>query len=131
MAKLTRQLHERVAGAHKENEDWWRLDFDTEAKRFYVEHEWGDTDAWRAARSNIGTAEFDINDFLAEGEAPAQAELLRIIESLFETGGSKNAKGQGKGDQLTRISSLLEAYRAGAGPVGTLRSGSGRCRRSS
>ena len=90
MAKLTRQLHERVAGAHNENEDWWRLVFDTEAKRFYVEHEWSHTDAWRAARSNNGTAEFDINGFLAEGEAPAQAELLRIIESLFATGGSKN-----------------------------------------
>jgi len=90
MARLTRQLHERAKGAQKENEDWWRLVFDTEAKRFYVEHEWSHTDAWRAARSNNGTAEFDINGFLAEGEAPAQAELLRIIESLLETGGSKN-----------------------------------------
>jgi hypothetical protein len=23
MAKLTRQLHERVKGGHMENEDWW------------------------------------------------------------------------------------------------------------
>ncbi len=36
-------------------------------------------------------AEFDINGFLAEGEAPAEAELLRIIESLFEKGGGENA----------------------------------------
>ena len=91
MAKLTRQLHERVKGVHKENEDWWRLVFDTEAKRFYVEHEWSHTDAWRAARSNNGTAEFDINGVLAAGEAPAQAVLLRIIESLFEKGGGENA----------------------------------------
>jgi hypothetical protein len=91
MAKLTRQLHERISGDNKENKDWWRLVFDTEAKRFYVEHEWSHTDAWRAARSNNGTAEFDINGFLAEGEAPAQAELLRIIESVFEKGGSENA----------------------------------------
>ena len=91
MAKLTRQLHERIRGDNTENRDWWRLIFDTEAKRFYVEHEWSHTDAWRAARSNNGTAEFDINGFLGEGEARAQAELLRIIESVFEEGGGENA----------------------------------------
>ena len=69
------------------NEEWWRLVFDTEAQRLYIEHEWSHTDAWRASRSKSGTAEFDINGFLAEGEAPAQAELQRIIESLFENGG--------------------------------------------
>jgi hypothetical protein len=56
----------------------------------YVEHEWSHTDEWRVAGSNNGTAEFDINGFLADGEAPAQAELLRIIESLFEKGGGEN-----------------------------------------
>ena len=87
MAKLTRPLHELVRGAHMENKDWWRLAFDTEAKRLYVEHEWNHTDTWlRPARSNSGSAEFDINSFLAEGEAPAQAELLQIIEGLFENG---------------------------------------------
>ena len=91
MAKLTRQLHERIRGDNTENKDWWRLVFDTEAKRFYIEHEWSHTDAWRAARSNNGTADFDINGFLAEGEPPAQAELLRIIESLFKNGGGDNA----------------------------------------
>ena len=40
MAKLTRQLHERIRGDNTENKDWWRLVFDTEAKRFYIEHEW-------------------------------------------------------------------------------------------
>lgn len=83
MAKLTRQLHKLTKGGNKE---WWRLVFDTEASRLYVEHEWSHTDAWRVARSNSGTAEFDVNAFLTEGEAPAQAELLRIIESLFENG---------------------------------------------
>jgi len=91
MAKLTRQLHERIRGENTENKDWWRLVFDTEAKRFYIEHEWSHTDAWRAARSNKGTAEFHINGFLAQGDAPAQAELLQIIESVFEKGGGENA----------------------------------------
>ena len=94
MAKLTRQLHERVTGAHKENEDWWRLVFDTEAKRFYVEHEWSHTDAWRAARSNNGTAEFDINGFLAEGEAPAQAELSRACSKRGTARMPKGPKGE-------------------------------------
>jgi hypothetical protein len=93
MAKLTRQLHERISGDNTENKDWWRLVFDTEAKRFYIEHEWSHTDAWRAARSNNGTADFDINGFLAEGEAPAQAELLRIIESLFKKGATRMPRG--------------------------------------
>jgi hypothetical protein len=39
MARLTRPLHELVRGGHMENEDWWRLVFDTEAKRFYIEHD--------------------------------------------------------------------------------------------
>ena len=91
MAKLTRPLHELVRGGHMENEDWWRLVFDTEAKRLFIEHEWNHTDMWRASRSNNGAAEFDINAFLAEGEAPAQAELLRVIESLFEKGAGENA----------------------------------------
>ena len=93
MAKLTRQLHERISGDNTENKDWWRLVFDTEAQRFYIEHEWRHTDAWRAARSNNGTAEFDINGFLAEGEAQAQAELLRIIESLFKKGAARMPRG--------------------------------------
>ena len=46
---------------------------------------------WRASRSKSGTAEFDVNGFLAVGEAPAQAELLRIIESLFVSGCGENA----------------------------------------
>jgi hypothetical protein len=88
MAKLTRQLHKLAKGG---NEEWWRLVFDTKAQRLYIEHEWSHTDTWRASRSKSGTAEFDINSFLAEGEAPAQAELQRIIESLFANGDSKNA----------------------------------------
>jgi hypothetical protein len=81
MAKLTRQLHKLTKGG---NEECWRLVFDTETQRLYIEHEWSHTDEWRASRSSSGTAEFDIDGFLAEGEAPAQAELQRIIESLFK-----------------------------------------------
>ena len=81
MAKLTRQLLKLTKGG---NEEWWRLVFDTETQRLYIEHEWSHTDEWRASRSSSGTAEFDINGFLAEGEPPAQAELQRIIESLFK-----------------------------------------------
>jgi hypothetical protein len=77
MAKLARQ--ERVKGAHKENEDWWRLVFDTEAKRSCVEHKWSLIDAGRAARSNKATAEFDINGFLAEGEASRKFARCKIL----------------------------------------------------
>ena len=93
MAQLTRLLHERVKGAHKENKEWWRLAFDTEAKRLYVEHEWTHADMWRDSRSDSGTVEFEINAFLAEGEEPAQAELMRVIESLFERSVASMPKG--------------------------------------
>ena len=43
MAKLTRQLLKLAKGG---NEEWWRLVFDTEAQRLYIEHEWSHTDAW-------------------------------------------------------------------------------------
>jgi hypothetical protein len=82
MAQLTRLLHERVKGAQKENKERWRLAFDTEAKRLYIEHEWSHADMWRDSRSNSGSVEFEINAFLAEGEEPAQAELMQVIESL-------------------------------------------------
>jgi hypothetical protein len=93
MAKLTRQLYELVRGVGKENKDQWRLVFDTEGKRLYVEHEWSHADMWRVARSNSGSAEFDINGFLAEGEAPAQAELMRMIKSLLKMGTARMPKG--------------------------------------
>jgi len=49
---------------------------------------------WRASRSKSGTAEFDVNGFLAVGEAPAQAELLRSIESpCSEMGAARMPKG--------------------------------------
>ena len=42
MAKLTRRLLKLAKGG---NEEWWRLVFDTEARRLYIEHEWSHTDA--------------------------------------------------------------------------------------
>ena len=84
MAQLTRLLHEVVRGTHKENKEWWRLAFDTEARRLYIEHEWSHADIWRDSRSNSGIVEFEINAFLAEGEEPAQGELMQVIKSLFK-----------------------------------------------
>ena len=84
MAQLTRLLHERVKGTHKENKEWWRLAFDTEARRLYIEHEWSHADVWRDSRSNSGIVEFEINTFLADGVEPAQGELMQVIESQFK-----------------------------------------------
>ena len=71
--------------------DWWRL-VDTEAKHFYIEHEWSHTDAWRAARSNNGTADFDINGFLAEGESPRPRQsCCELSRACSNTGAGENA----------------------------------------
>ena len=96
MAKLTRQLHKLTKGG---NEEWWTLVFDTDTQRLYIEHEWSHTDVWRASRSSSGAAEFNINSFLAEGEAPAQAELQRIIESLFKKMGATRMPKGPKGEK--------------------------------
>jgi hypothetical protein len=85
MATLTRQLHERIRGDNTENKDWWRLVFDTEAKHFYMEP-YGRVASRPFKQWDCGVR---YQRFLAEGEAPAQAELLRIVESVFEKGGGE------------------------------------------
>jgi hypothetical protein len=51
---------------------------------------------WRDSRSNSGIVKFEINAFLAEGEEPAQAELMQVIESLFkkERGAKRPQRGK-------------------------------------
>jgi len=82
MAKLRRRLHE-LASAGQVNEDWWDLVFDTKFRRFYVEYRWSHANIYRASCSKSGSAESEINAFLAEASGPARLELVRLLESLF------------------------------------------------
>ena len=79
MPLLRKPLYQRSEGP---DEDSWRLVFDTDANRLFVEHEKqrGDT---RGQGYGIETDEVEIAEFL-NGSSPGQAELVRLVASLFQ-----------------------------------------------
>lgn len=90
MTILKRELDRHVTGPILNDEDWWRLTFDTETKRLYVEDEWAHTDVHRSGPPDSGSKELEITDFLNEGgQHQAHRELFRLISGLFE-GGVRN-----------------------------------------
>jgi hypothetical protein len=88
MSHLRKPLYQRSDGA---DEDRWRLVFDTDAKRLFVEHEEKRGDM-RGSGYGIHTDEIDIADFLAE-QGQGQQELMRLIGGLFEDGGEASKAG--------------------------------------
>jgi len=85
MALLKRELHRSVKGPVQNDEDWWHLVFDTDAKRLYVEHRWAHVDVRGAGEANSGTEQFDIADYLRQGgQTAGHRELWRLLQSLFE-----------------------------------------------
>jgi hypothetical protein len=91
MALLKRQLHSHRAGPAVLGGDWWYLVFDTDTKRFYVEHQWGYEDVRPGDKVESGTVELEITAYLAAGEeGPGQRELARLIKAMFEDGANAN-----------------------------------------
>ena len=85
MPLLKRQLSARRGGTRGEDQDWWRLVFDTDSKRLYIEHEWSYFDAKRPGSPEGGTAEIEIAAYLAEeSNSQGQRELGRLLRVLFE-----------------------------------------------
>jgi hypothetical protein len=64
------------------DEDRWRLAFDTDTRRLFVEHEKtrGDT---RGSGYSTETDEMDVADYLG-GNDQGQHELVRLLGALFE-----------------------------------------------
>jgi hypothetical protein len=82
---LKREFYKRAKGPIGNDEDWWRLVFDTDTNRLYVEHEWSYLDT-RRLRCDGGKAELEIADFFNQSaEGPAHQELVKLISSLFES----------------------------------------------
>jgi hypothetical protein len=89
-------IHEIITFCRKTNERdlarrlFWEVDDDGLRERILKDAPElaGEKKRWL---SDEEKAQRTINAFLAEGEAPAQAELLRVIESLFEKGAGENA----------------------------------------
>jgi hypothetical protein len=79
MCLLRRPLYQRSEGAA---DDRWRLVFDTETRRLFVEHEETRGDM---RGSGFGTTidEIEIAEFLTQ-QGEGQRELVRVLEMLFE-----------------------------------------------
>ena len=78
MPRLTKPLYQINDGR---DEDRWRLEFDSDTRRLFVEHEKtrGDT---RGRGYSIETDELEIADYLAEN-GPGAHELARLLGALF------------------------------------------------
>ncbi|SDS88313.1 hypothetical protein [Bradyrhizobium canariense] len=79
MAVLRRHLYQRTEGA---DEDRWRLVFDTDINRLFVEHEETRGDM-RGAGYSTHTDEMDLAAFLGE-HGQGQSELLQLLGALFD-----------------------------------------------
>jgi hypothetical protein len=79
MSVLRRPLYQRNEGA---DEDVWRLVFDTDTNRLFVEHEQQRGDM-RGFGYATGTDEIELAAFLSE-QGHGQQELVRILRDLFE-----------------------------------------------
>jgi hypothetical protein len=78
MPRLTKPLYQRNDGP---DEDRWRLAFDTETHRLFVEHEKtrGDMRGFGYATE---TSDIELADYLG-GEGQGQHELVRLLGALF------------------------------------------------
>ncbi len=69
MPILTHQIAQRVKGALAEDEDWWRVCYDTDAGEFYIEHEWDHVDPYNvAAGHNSGSTRHEIEGWSGPGK---------------------------------------------------------------
>jgi hypothetical protein len=87
---LKKQLHMQVSGNFGCYKDWWRLVFDEESKRLYVEHEWEHVDPNETKGDPlVGTTGMSVDAFLAQtgqelilGERQAQEALIILLREL-------------------------------------------------
>ena len=85
MAVLRRELHRSAKGPVMNHEDWWRIVFDTDTKRLYVEHEWHHVDVPGDSEPAIGRAEMEIAEYLTQGgQTAGHRELWRLLKGIFE-----------------------------------------------
>lgn len=87
MPMLKRLLDKQATGPVLNDEDWWRLAYDSDTGRLFVEHEWEHVDVSRDGKANSGVTQTDVTSFLSEGgQGAAHRELRRLLFGLFEGG---------------------------------------------
>lgn len=79
MSILKEEIDRRVKGPMAENEDWWRLCYDTDAERFYIEHEW-DHVKINGLTQNTGKTEHDADMWKGAGAAKISEAKKRLME---------------------------------------------------
>jgi hypothetical protein len=69
MAILTEQLEFTAKGSLSQTEDWYTLCYDTDAKEFYIEHQWDHMDPYSIGKkaSDRGTARLPVDDYKGPG----------------------------------------------------------------
>ena len=84
MPLMKRELARRTTGPVSNDEDWWRLVFDTDAGRLYVEHEWTSLER-RQGEAEGRTGAMDIAEYLMQsGQTAGHRELWRLLQTLFK-----------------------------------------------
>ena len=78
MPRLTKPLYQINDGR---DEDRWRLVFDSDIRRLFVEHEKTRGDM-RGRGYSVETDEVELADYLLEN-GPGQQELARLLGALF------------------------------------------------
>ncbi|WP_157505663.1 hypothetical protein [Geminicoccus roseus] len=66
------------------DEDWWRLVFDSDVGHLYVEHEWAHVDVRRRTPPNAGKQNIELADFFEKAPIQACTELRQLLERLFK-----------------------------------------------
>lgn len=79
MSILSEELASRTRGPMAENEDWWRLCYDTDAGTFFVEHEWSHTSI-SALQTNSGTMRHDADSWTDQGAEKIEGAKRRLLE---------------------------------------------------
>jgi hypothetical protein len=86
-ALLKREFHRRAKGPVMNDEDWWRLVFDTDAKRIYVEHEWAHTMcAWAVRLTTAPPRSRSQHSWTILVRGQRSASSSGLLTNLFEVG---------------------------------------------
>ncbi len=79
MPILSEHLATRTKGSMAENEDWWRLCYDTDSKEFFVEHEWSYVKV-NGLRVDSGTTRHDPDTWNEQGAENIPGAKERLLE---------------------------------------------------
>jgi hypothetical protein len=81
MTILKEEIASRTKGPMAENEDWWRLCYDTNTNRFFVEHAW-DHVKINGLTQDAGTSEHDADTWKGQGAANIPDARKRLKERV-------------------------------------------------